>query len=75
MTYRLKPVGCYERERLLRLKSYKLLNGNISVGIPFKGLVIQTKLEGMNLFDKSIYIIDGYPIHGREFRLTMGITY
>ncbi len=57
------------------LNAYHLLSGNIGCYFSFSGFNIDAKLEAWNIMDKSIYIMDGYPIPGREFRLSFGIKY
>lgn len=57
------------------LSDYRLLNGNIGFTFPFSGFTFDTRLQILNLLNKSIYIYDGYPLPGREFRISLGISY
>lgn len=57
------------------LPGYKLLNGNIGYSLLIGGLNIDLKLQMLNLFDKSIYLNDGFPLPGREFRFGLGVTF
>jgi outer membrane cobalamin receptor len=57
------------------LSDYQLLNGNIGFNFPFSGFTFDTRLQILNMLDKSIYIYDGYPLPGREFRVSLGISY
>ena len=57
------------------LNAYHLLNGNLGCYFSLFGFNINTRVEVWNIMNKSIYIIDGYPIPRREFRLYLGIKY
>ncbi len=57
------------------LNVYHLVNGNIGCYFSFSGFNVNTRLQAWNILDKSIYIMDGYPIPGRELRLSLGIKY
>jgi len=57
------------------LDAYQLLNGNIGLTCPLSKVILNAKLQMINLLDRSIYITDGYPLPGREYRLTFGIQY
>ena len=57
------------------LPGYRLVNGNISSSFPINNMTLDAKLEVINLLDKNIYILDGYPIPGREFRFSVGLKY
>ncbi len=58
-----------------KLPQYSLLNGNVGYSFPITSFTVDAKLEINNLFDKSIYVIDGYPSPGREFRFSLGVRY
>lgn len=62
-------------DNLKSLNDYELLNGNIWYSLSFIGLNIDARFQVQNLLNKSIYILEGYPIPGREFRVTLGCTY
>jgi hypothetical protein len=36
------------------------------------GFKLRTKFQVINLLDKNIFLIEGYPIPGREWRVTVG---
>lgn len=55
------------------LSKYNLLNGNIGYGFSLFNLQFDLKLMALNLLNKSIYLNEGYPLPGREFRFTLGI--
>lgn len=51
------------------LPSYSVLDGNIQYRFHWLGMQIRAKLQVNNLLNKSITIVEGYPIPGREFRV------
>lgn len=57
------------------LDGYTLLNANVGTSVSFMGISINPKVQLMNLLDKSIFITNGYPIPGREYRISVGIEY
>ena len=57
------------------LDGYSLLNANIGTSHQVMGTTLIVKVQAINLLDKSIFINDGYPLPGREFRVTVGIDY
>ena len=57
------------------LSEYSLLNGNIGGDIPIGKIHIDAKFQALNLLDKSITILDGYPLPGREYRFSLGFEY
>ncbi len=57
------------------LSNYRLLNGNIGFIFPFAGFTFDTRLQILNMLNKSVYLYDGYPLPGREFRVSLGIRY
>ena len=57
------------------LNAYQLLNGNIGFSYTLSKIILDTKLQLINVLDNTIYIIEGYPLAGREYRLTFGIRY
>ena len=57
------------------LDGYTLLNANIGTDITLMGITFNPKVQFMNLLDKSIFITDGYPIPGREYRISVGLEY
>jgi outer membrane cobalamin receptor len=56
-----------------RLPSYWTMGGNVQFEHRIFGGQFRSKLEMNNAFDRSIYIIEGYPTPGREFRFTLGL--
>jgi len=54
------------------LGSYELLGGNVQWNGPVLGFGIRLKMQVINLLDKNICLIEGYPIPGREWRFTVG---
>jgi len=65
------PDNLKERE----LAEYQLLNGNIGSTFLTGRFNVDVKLQALNILDKSIYLLEGYPLPGREFRFTLGFDY
>jgi outer membrane cobalamin receptor len=57
------------------LPAYSLVNGSVRFLFNFAGVKLNTKFQILNLFDKSIYAIQGYPLPGRQFRISLGVEY
>ncbi|MEJ2634012.1 MAG: TonB-dependent receptor [Calditrichia bacterium] len=56
-----------------KLDSYSLVNLNIAINPALAGLKWTVRFEVNNLMDKNIQVIQGYPIPGREYRVTVGM--
>jgi outer membrane receptor for ferrienterochelin and colicins len=57
------------------LPGYRLVNGNVGSSFSINNITLDAKFEILNLLDKNIYILKGYPIPGREFRFSVGLKY
>jgi vitamin B12 transporter len=57
------------------LPNYQLLRGNIAYKLKIAGFSVDSKLDVLNILDKSIYLNDGFPLPGREVRFTLGLNY
>ena len=57
------------------ISGYRLINGNIGSSFSVNNMTLDAKLEVLNLLDKNIYVLEGYPIPGREFRFSLGLKY
>ena len=75
LNYRLVSERYILPDNSTSLSGYNLLNGNVGYLLPIAGLVFDAKLQVLNMLNKSIYIYDGYPLPGREVRLSLGINY
>ncbi len=75
LDYRIVSKRYINNENSRQLPPYELLNGNINTSITMDPIMIDFKIQGCNLLNKSIYLNDGYPLPGREVRLTFGIQY
>ena len=64
-----------DSENTTQLDAYSLLHGKLSRAFKFSQFAIDVSLQGLNLLDESIVIVDGYPSPGRELRFSIGITY
>lgn len=62
-------------ENTKSLPDYHLLNGNLSYKIQFDKITVDTKIQVLNIFDKSIFLNDGFPMPGREYRFSLGLNY
>ena len=75
LNYRIVSKRYINPENTQSLPDYRLLNGNLGTTFTIRGLQIDAKLQGLNLLDKSVYLLDGYPLPGREWRFSVGFTY
>jgi outer membrane cobalamin receptor len=75
LNYRIVDKRFTQPDNIQSLPQYRLLNGNIGKTLSIGGLKFEAKIQALNLLDKSIYLLDGYPLPGREFRLTLGFHY
>jgi outer membrane cobalamin receptor len=57
------------------LGSYLILGANIAANIPVSGIQLTLRFQGLNLTDERIFLSDGYPLPGREFRITVGVEH
>jgi len=57
------------------LDAYSLINGNIGFSFPMAGIRAEVSIQAQNLTDKSIFILDGYPLPGREVHVSLSITH
>ena len=58
-----------------KLPEYQVLSGNIGLSFMLYRLKFVTRIQGLNILNKSISIIDGYPTPGREFRFSLEVIY
>ncbi|MBN2030518.1 TonB-dependent receptor [bacterium] len=75
LNYRVVSKSYTTADNLTSLDGYQILDGNIGTAIAISGLKIGVRLQGLNLMNKMIFLTDGYPLPGREFRFTVGIEY
>ncbi len=75
LTYRLVSKRYILADNSQLLPAYDLLDGNIGYAVPIAGFTFDARLQVSNILDKSLYVVDGYPSPGREFRFTFGIRY
>ena len=57
------------------LPSYHLVNATVNYKLHLFGSQNMLKFQVLNLTDKMIFINDGYPSPGQEFRVSLGINY
>jgi iron complex outermembrane receptor protein len=57
------------------LPPYTLVGGNIQWDASVFGFTLHSKFQVINLLDKSIFLVEGYPIPGREMRFTLGFDW
>jgi len=62
-------------DNLKSLPAYQLLNSSISYFVSVYNFNMETKFQLLNIFDESIYLNDGFPMPGREFRFSLGFNY
>ena len=58
-----------------RLSGYSRLDGSLGTVLTVRQFKFNIAVQGINLLDKDIFFMDGYPLPGREFRLTLGLAY
>ncbi len=75
LNYRLVSKRYTLADNTQSLPEYNLLDGNIGYSLPIGGFAFDARLLVSNMLDKSLYLVDGYPSPGREFRLSLGISY
>jgi vitamin B12 transporter len=75
LNYRIVSKRYTSTDNKQTLPNYQLLNGNIGYRLKINGFSIDTKLDVLNMLDKSVYLNDGFPMPGREIRFTLGLNY
>ncbi len=75
LNYRVVSKRYTSTDNAQTLPNYHLFNGNVGYGLKIAGFSIKTKLDVLNILDKSVYLNDGFPMPGREVRFTMGLSY
>jgi outer membrane cobalamin receptor len=75
INYRIVSKSYTASDNLESLDGYQVLNANIGAEIVISGFAFHVRLQGLNLTDKNIFLNDGYPLPGREFRFTVGVNY
>ena len=55
--------------------AHHLFNGNLGINYSFQEFQFDLKFQAYNIFNKEIEIFSGYPLPGREFRISIGIKY
>jgi outer membrane cobalamin receptor len=58
-----------------RLGSYMILGANVAAGLSVSRIRWSIRIQGNNLTNQRIFLYDGYPLPGREFRITVGIEH
>ena len=74
VSYRVVSKSYITEDNSASLDGYQLLGANIGTEVAFSGLRLNLRLQGLNLLDKMIFLSDGYPLPGREFRFTVGVN-
>lgn len=75
MDYRSVGARFITQDNLKKLPAYQLVNGKIAANFRLAALAFETQIQVGNILNKSIYINDGYPFPGREFRFSVGMQY
>ena len=58
-----------------KLPEYQIFNGNIGSSFSIGKIRLNVKFQALNLLNKSVYLLDGYPLPGREYRVSAGFEY
>ena len=64
----------HDSQNTIELNSYNLISANIGVAPNIWGVKVNFRLEGNNLANKEIQVVQGTPLPGREIRLSIGIN-
>lgn len=75
INYRRVSKRFVSADNSVALDAYSLLNANMGTDIAIVGLTIRPRIQVMNLLDESIFVTDGYPLPGRELRVSVGLEY
>jgi len=75
INYRVVSRSFINATNAASLPGYQLLNANLKTRLNLFGFKFNFKIQGINLMNKMIFLSDGYPLPGREFRCTVGVDY
>jgi vitamin B12 transporter len=64
-----------DSENMVRLDPYSLVHSKLGKDIVLNHYTVELAFQVLNLLDKSIVIVDGYPSPGRELRFSLGLKY
>ncbi|MGQ9561479.1 MAG: TonB-dependent receptor [Candidatus Oleimicrobiaceae bacterium] len=57
-----------------QLPAHAVVDGNVGVRMPLWGVTWHIRLSLDNLFDADYQVVDGYPMPGRLWKATLGVT-
>ena len=75
LNYRFASKSFIDAANSASLKAYRLVNANLAAGLSISGTRFTLKIQGINLTDQKIFLSDGYPLPGREFRVSLGVEH
>ncbi|MFC1501908.1 TonB-dependent receptor domain-containing protein [bacterium] len=75
LIYRYVDKQYLDIENSMFRSHYQLLNGNAGLKLPIHRFELECKLQIFNILDKRFIIMEGYPVPGREIRISLGFTY
>jgi len=75
VNYRIVGKTYTTADNAASLDAYQLLNANIRGSLNVAGFDLFVRVQGLNLLDNRIFLYDGYPMPGREVRVTVGAEY
>lgn len=75
LDYRSVGARFATQDNAKKMSAYQLLNGKIGANYRIAALDFEVQLHVGNIFNKAIFINDGYPFPGREFRFSVGMQY
>lgn len=64
-----------DEQNAVKLDPYSLMHGKWMWNTGIGRYRVEIALQILNLTDRSVTIVDGYPSPGREFRASIGLTY
>jgi vitamin B12 transporter len=62
-----------QADNSVSLPAYGIWNSSVGYGIDARGAQLDFRIQGFNIFNRSVYAIQGYPMPGRELRISFGI--
>ncbi len=75
VNYRIVSKSYINADNSSSLAGYRLVNANIGTSFNVMQLKLKLRLQALNLTDELVFLNDGYPLPGREFRFTVGFKY
>lgn len=75
LNYRVVSKSYINADNSSSLDGYSLVNANIGTTLKITSIMLNLRLQVLNLTDELVFLNDGYPLPGREYRFTVGVDY